>query len=1042
MEPVAAFSLACGIIQVVSFSKDLVHICKALYNQGSLTEHADILASAEHLKSLQSKLEGQRLIEEVSANPQPIDAELLELAQKCSQTAQKLIDEIGQLKAPRRRDVLKKVVKIRFRQRVLEKLQAQMETYRRTLDTSLIIDLRGRMASVLTEQTNAFQKLDRSMQDIVRYFAEEPVTCDQIARLLQKYTSPITEDINQTLQTQDLNRERRLYCDKFLASLHFPEIESRQEEVAEAHQETFQWIFDDSGGEMRPWANFVDWLKTESNTYWISGKAGSGKSTLMNYIRQDERTMKALKAWAGPKNIICPSFFFWAAGSKLQKSVAGLLRSLLYRIFEQFRDLIPGTTRSTEPVRSSVASVHEFEPIRAWTERRLSDTLQRTIRTVSSSCCVCLFIDGLDEFEGDHYELIETIQTISSLPAIKCCVSSRAESVYQKAFGSSSMLRLQDLTRSDIERFVSAKFKAIPEMRVFLDRRTWDPVDLIVGKADGVFLWVQLAVKSQIIGIRSHDDIETLWRRLEELPTEINHLYSCMLKRIPEVYRKEAAQYLRLAYLLTQNRSYSIASVWSIVLALHYTKDALYKKPDISRIVSECARAIQRINLTCAGLIYCHGHEEDIAGGTLDPSNLTAQFWLLRCGERYGENHGRRYERTGQLTYCHRTAREFFDPGQPGANFIDIRAQYESIEMVWASVCLAELVMVSFFITRPPWAQYTMKEAHESNGALLGLICKYLIRAESSDCNGKRKAIEFVHHVEKCINYVCDWCGRTREDFWQNVRESKYRGATGGTVTIDSSRATDFSSFAASRRVYFPLEDRLDREDQSLSHSEIQLLARCVVWTDLPNRRSTINNLRQLKIVTRLIQMGADANSSNAHTTIWEEALRYMFATRYEFPTRSTSSNPTVLADIIEIFLQNGADPYPVVHRARFEESRKSFEIDLKLSELPTYRRILERLITAGEVSQTTISASRLLLPQIRIQDIRSKSPVELVTFDCDLNDEIRPQIYALIDQVFNTQGELSSDFRKQIIRQIRAVLRMDEETMGLESLWGPLCDN
>ncbi len=55
----------------------------------------------------------------------------------------------------------------------------------------------------------------------------------------------------------------------FLQSLHFPAIESRREEIADAHKETFQWIFDDSGDAVRPWSNFVEWLETGRGTYWL-----------------------------------------------------------------------------------------------------------------------------------------------------------------------------------------------------------------------------------------------------------------------------------------------------------------------------------------------------------------------------------------------------------------------------------------------------------------------------------------------------------------------------------------------------------------------------------------------------------------------------------------------------------------------------------------------------------------------------------------------------------------------------------------------------
>ena len=126
----------------------------------------------------------------------------------------------------------------------------------------------------------------------------------------------------------------------FLASLHFPEINSRKEGIDDAYKETFQWIFDPSDEALRPWSNFMRWLAKDSGFYWINGKAGSGKSTLMNYIQDDSRTMEALQTWAGSSTLIVPVFFFCAAGTTLQKSICGLLRSLIYQILKRDPQLI------------------------------------------------------------------------------------------------------------------------------------------------------------------------------------------------------------------------------------------------------------------------------------------------------------------------------------------------------------------------------------------------------------------------------------------------------------------------------------------------------------------------------------------------------------------------------------------------------------------------------------------------------------------------------------------------------------------------------
>jgi hypothetical protein len=51
-----------------------------------------------------------------------------------------------------------------------------------------------------------------------------------------------------------------------------------------------------------------------------------------------------LKAWAGPeKTLVVGKFFFWKSGRPLQKTIRGLIRSLLYSVLSDSPDLIPLT---------------------------------------------------------------------------------------------------------------------------------------------------------------------------------------------------------------------------------------------------------------------------------------------------------------------------------------------------------------------------------------------------------------------------------------------------------------------------------------------------------------------------------------------------------------------------------------------------------------------------------------------------------------------------------------------------------------------------
>ena len=61
----------------------------------------------------------------------------------------------------------------------------------------------------------------------------------------------------------------------------------------------------------------------------------------MNYITNDDRTTQLFHSWAGGADLIIAKYFFWNAGSPMQKSQQGLLQSLLHEIFEQQPGLVP-----------------------------------------------------------------------------------------------------------------------------------------------------------------------------------------------------------------------------------------------------------------------------------------------------------------------------------------------------------------------------------------------------------------------------------------------------------------------------------------------------------------------------------------------------------------------------------------------------------------------------------------------------------------------------------------------------------------------------
>ena len=90
--------------------------------------------------------------------------------------------------------------------------------------------------------------------------------------------------------------------------------------VAQGRHETLWRNGADSSdyGQGQPWSNFVDWLEHGDGVYWINGKAGSGKSTLMRFITNELLMTKALHKWINGSDLMVSSFFFWNPGTVLQ----------------------------------------------------------------------------------------------------------------------------------------------------------------------------------------------------------------------------------------------------------------------------------------------------------------------------------------------------------------------------------------------------------------------------------------------------------------------------------------------------------------------------------------------------------------------------------------------------------------------------------------------------------------------------------------------------------------------------------------------------
>ncbi|KAF6830555.1 small S protein [Colletotrichum plurivorum] len=200
-----------------------------------------------------------------------------------------------------------------------------------------------------------------------------------------------------------------------LESLHFAQIKERQNEIPVAHKNTFEWVFREDST-----TTFPAWLRGSRSLFWITGKPGSGKSTLMKFIMSHQKTTQLAEGWAGPKRLLLVSHFFWYGGTKIQQSQDGLLRTLLFQILVNY----PGLVRDLVPERSG----DSFKYLESWSLEELSAAFEFLKERPNLPCCILVFVDGLDEYIGEKKGLTKFLRAVAESPNIKVCCA--AEGVF------------------------------------------------------------------------------------------------------------------------------------------------------------------------------------------------------------------------------------------------------------------------------------------------------------------------------------------------------------------------------------------------------------------------------------------------------------------------------------------------------------------------------------------------------------------------------------------------------------------------------------
>ena len=443
------------------------------------------------------------------------------------------------------------------------------------------------------------------------------------------------------------------------------------DQIDPAHAKTFEWLLSPSMlADEVPGCQLLKWLNNDGPLFWIGGKAGSGKSTLMKMLYEDGRMLENIHTWAKGNPVVTSSFFFsQKAESQIQKSREGLLRALLYQILTERKDLVRRVF-ATQIADERWIEGHTGAK-NAWTWLELKQAFKMLAGGGLDDTRLCIFVDGLDEYRIDdkrdygdydhcgsndaveleedsaararikkihagHAEIAKLFRDISSFRNIKICISSRPLNIFQDTFGNSAdHLALNQVTAEDIKIYVNDVLDNNPLMRSLTVQNESECrclVAEIVAKAEGVFLWVRLVVDILLEVLQDRGAISDLRMKLKELPPALGGpkgLYMSMLRDVKPELRLQGIRIFQI--LRTTDRPVS-------ALVLHFISgdsNATSKAEEMTSIGAEETSKwmIGRLRSCCGGLVETRKPERrERPKHSIDPHDMV-QFMHLTVRE-------------------------------------------------------------------------------------------------------------------------------------------------------------------------------------------------------------------------------------------------------------------------------------------------------------------------------------------------------------------------------------------------------------------------
>lgn len=606
MDPISAISVATSILTFIEFSWAIVTGTYEVYKSanGTTFENAHVVTVIDDLEKVTEDLSP-----EVEGKTKHSKA-LCQLAEQCAELSKDLLRILHKLQATdeasKWQSLKVKLASLR-KEKEISSIERRLDKYRSQILLRLNVmftygfappapgffsngdyseqqsSIKAQLDGIETETSqmraysahqfsNLRKELDRAVQEALRNAQQNSENEHESMKDIRLGLSKLLS------QARSIKQENYILC-----RLYFDSMYKREDTVADAESGTFTWIVEEDHwpdiveDEDRPstslpdsmpdtsnlkqldtMANrkrksirelFLQWLEIGQQIYHISGKAGSGKSTLMKFLSEHSAVHEKLTRWANSKKLVVAHFFFWNSGDELQMSLEGLYRSLLFAILKQCPELIPQVfSEEWGGIYEEGSGSHRI-PLRWPSIKRAFGTLVESRSFPEHR--FCFFIDGLDEYDGDsvqHWELAHSLRYWATSADIKICVSSRPHTEFMSTFSNdpAHQLSLHEVTSIDIRRFAVTMFRKSPHFERIREIYM-DLVTNLVERANGVFLWARLVVHSLLDGVGHRYSHSALMEKLDAIPTDLGQLFDTLLAGIDPSDRRRSAKMFLIA---------------------------------------------------------------------------------------------------------------------------------------------------------------------------------------------------------------------------------------------------------------------------------------------------------------------------------------------------------------------------------------------------------------------------------------------------------------------------------------------------------------